>query len=186
MRTCGECRLCCKVFPLPVLDKPGDEWCKFADASGCAVHDDGQPAVCREYACYWLEHEEPPDEYRPDRIDIVVTDRGTLTVGGAQIPVLLFNQDHAKACRRRPARTLIGQMVAQGAAVMLLCGPKLRVAYDRAQYPGISEEDIIVALRVDQSQDAEELKQLGAVAHDYRPLTHEEAQRLLDDPPSTS
>ena len=47
-------------------------------------------------------------------------------------------------------------------------------------------EDIIVALRVDQSQDAEELKQLGAVAHDYRPLTHEEAQRLLDDPPSTS
>ena len=185
MRTCGGCRLCCKVFPLPVLDKPGDEWCKFADAAGCSVHDDGQPAVCREYACYWLEHEEWPEEYRPDRIDIVVTDRGTLAVGGEAVSVLLFNQDHAQASRRRPARTLIGQMVAQGVAVMLLCGPKLRVAYDRTRYPAISAEDIVVALRVDQSRDAEELKQLGAVADDYRPLTQEEAQRLLGEPPAS-
>jgi uncharacterized protein len=178
MRTCGECRLCCKVFPLPVLDKPGDEWCRFAGPSGCSIHDCGQPAVCREYACYWLEHEEWADALRPDRLGIVVTDRGRLTIGDCELPVLLFNQEHARACRRRPARAMIGKLVAQGAAVMLLCGPDMRLTYDKGRYPAISAQDIEIALRVDQSGDAEELKRLGAVPDDYRALSREEASRL--------
>ncbi len=183
MRMCGECRLCCKVFPLPVLDKPGDEWCKFADGSGCSIHERGQPAVCREYACYWLEHEELPEEYRPDRVGIVVTDRGLLAVGGVELPVLLFNQEHARASCRPPGQTLLSEMVGRGVAVMLLHGDTLRVVYDRARYPAISRKDIVVALRVDQSGDAEELKRLGAVSDDYRPLTWEEAEQLIGDPP---
>ena len=29
MKTCGECRMCCKVFPLPILGKAENQWCKF-------------------------------------------------------------------------------------------------------------------------------------------------------------
>ena len=181
MKTCGDCRLCCKVFPLPVLDKPGDEWCKFAGPLGCSIHEDGQPAVCREYACYWLEHEELPDELRPDRVGIVVTERGTIAAGGEQLPVLLFNQDHPRACRRRSARAMIDGFVNRGAVAMLLYGPRMRLVFDRARYRSISPKEIEVALRVEQSQDAEELKRLGAVSEDYRPLTWAEAEKLIGD-----
>jgi uncharacterized protein len=178
MRTCGECRLCCRVFPLPVLDKPADQWCRFVAAAGCLIHDCGQPPVCREYDCYWLEHEEAPERYRPDRIEIVVTEYGTLTVRDAELPILLLNQSHAAACQSRDGQTLVDELVSGGAAALILCGPHMRIAYDRDRYPAISPRDIEVALRYEQSQDAEQLKQLGAVPDDYRPLSWAEAEAL--------
>lgn len=178
MRVCGTCRLCCKVFPLPVLDKPGDIWCVHACASGCAIHGADQPAVCREYDCYWREHEEMPEEFRPDRIGIVVTESGTVTVGGEELAVLLLNQSYREASGRRKARALIDQVVAQGHVVMILHGEQMQLVYDRKRYPSILPRDIEVAYRYALSQDAEELKRLGAVADDYRPLTWEEAESL--------
>ena len=185
-RSCGTCRLCCKVFPLPVLDKPGDAWCRFACDAGCAIHDDGIPAVCREYNCYWLEDDELSDEFRPDRIGIVVTESGTIRVRDDELPVLRLNQSHAGACRREKARELIDGFVAGGAAVLLLCGPDLQILHDRARYPAITAQEIEVAFRYEQSQDADELKRLGAVSNDYRALTRVEAEssvsRERDEP----
>ncbi|MDP3541766.1 MAG: LysM peptidoglycan-binding domain-containing protein [Elusimicrobiota bacterium] len=91
MRTCGECRECCKVFPLPALDKPAGVWCRLLGPVGCTVHDLGQPEVCSRYACWWLEHEGLPEEARPDRIGLVVTESGTVPVDGYRLPVLVIN-----------------------------------------------------------------------------------------------
>jgi hypothetical protein len=181
MRVCGTCRLCCKVFPLPVLHKPWDEWCKFACSAGCSIHGEKMPAVCREYTCYWLDHEEMPDEYRPDRIGIVVTESGVITVGDETLGVLLLNQSHPEASLRRRAQALIAQVVAWGMVAMILHGPNMRIVYDRARYASITPRDIEVAFRHAQSQDAEELKRLGAVSDDYRPLTREEADALTSE-----
>lgn len=183
MRVCGACRLCCKVFPVPVIHKPWDEWCRFACSSGCSIHGEKMPAVCREYTCYWLDHEDVPDEFRPDRIGIVVTESGTITIGDETLGVLLLNQSHPGACLRRKAQTLIDQVVAMGMVGMILHAAQMQIVYDRARYPLISPREIEVAFRHEQSQDAEELKQLGAVPDDYQPLTWEEADSLTPKNP---
>ncbi len=179
MTRCGECRLCCKVFPLPILDKPENQWCRFLSPAGCAVHERGQPEVCRQYACYWLEHEELPDEHRPDRIGIVVTECGSVCVAGQVLPVFVLNQSEPGAWRSPSAQAIIGAMVARGWALLVIYGPDMHIAYDRSRYVSISEAQIEIAFRYERSQDAEELKCLGAVGEDYRPLTWAEAEATL-------
>jgi Fe-S-cluster containining protein len=168
--------MCGKVFPLPILDKPENQWCKFLSPSGCVIHDHGQPEVCRQYACYWLEHEEMPEEYRPDRIGVVVTESGSVCVAGEVLPVFVLNQSEPGACRAPQAQALIDSMVARGWVLLLICDSDMQIAYDRSRYAAISEAEIEVAFRYERSQDAEELKGLGAVNEDYRPLTWAEAE----------
>lgn len=163
MQDCGECRACCFVFPLPVLGKAADEWCKFICPSGCSVHGAGMPQVCREYDCYWRDHEEMPDELRPDHIGVVVTDRGTLVVGPEILSVLLLNPSRPGACDGREAKALIDDIVARGKVAIVADGPRIHIVYDRRRYPLTSPEEIETALRHDQEQDAERLKRIGAI-----------------------
>jgi len=181
MREGGACRLCCKVFPLPVLDKAENQWCKFLSPSGCAIHDHGQPEVCRQYACHWLEHEEMPEGCRPDRIGVVVTEAGSVSVAGDVLPVFVLNQSESGAWRAPQVQALMDGMVAGGRVLLLIYGPDMQIAYDRSRYASISEAEIEVAFRYARSQDAEELQGLGAVNEDYRPLTWAEAEATMRD-----
>jgi Fe-S-cluster containining protein len=161
-RICGECRLCCWVFPVPALGKPAAEWCRFADARGCSIHDTPRPPVCTEYDCYWRDHEELSDELRPDRIGIVVTDCGHVAVGGEWLSILLFNQTHPEAAQGA-ARALLDSMVARGKVVLLIHDSDMEILYDHVRYASLAPHDIETAYREELSRKAEELKQLGAV-----------------------
>jgi len=174
MRICGACRLCCKLFPVPVLEKPPGEWCRYVCSSGCSVHGPGQPEVCRQYACVWLDHEEVPDEFRPDRIGVVVSECGTIDVGGEELSVFMFHEDRAGACRGPEAEILTNALAALGSVVLLVEGESMDAVYDRERYPSISPRDIEAAFRYRRSEDAEELKRLGAVADDFQPLAQDE------------
>jgi hypothetical protein len=176
MRKCGECRLCCNVFPLPVLDKPAGRWCHLLGPGGCTVHDLGQPEVCSQYACYWLEHEGLPEEARPDRLGLVVTERGTVTVGGHELTVLVINLLKPDSDRSPAAQAMLSDFLADGMAALLLHGPDMRIVYDRTRYPSIRPEDIEAAFRYESSRDAEELRRLGAVGESFRPLIRAEAE----------
>lgn len=71
-RSCGTCTLCCKVFDVPELSKPKDQWCSHATkARGCGTYA-SRPAVCQEFMCLWLQGV-MPDALRPDRIHGVLT-----------------------------------------------------------------------------------------------------------------
>lgn len=169
MRVCGGCRQCCHVFPLPVLDKPAGVWCRLLGAGGCTVHGEGQPEVCRQYACYWLEHEALPEESRPDRTGLVVTESGTIPVGGYSLPVLVINLAEPDSDRGPAAREMLDGFLAAGMAALLLHGPDMRIVYDRARYPGIVPDDIEAAFKAERSRDAEELRRLGAVGEGFLP-----------------
>ena len=175
--------MCCKVFPLPILDKPENQWCQFLSPAGCALHEHGQPEVCRQYACYWLEHEDMPDACRPDRIGVVATECGSVSVAGQVLPIFVLTQSEPEACRAPAPQAWIERMVAGGYVLLLVCGPDMEMAYDRGRYAAISAAEIEVAFRYERSQDAEELKSLGAVSEDYRPLTRAEAEATLRDRP---
>jgi hypothetical protein len=179
MRKCGECRLCCSVFPLPVIGKPAGHWCPLLGPAGCTVHDRGQPEVCSQYACYWLEHEDLPEEARPDRLGLVVTESGTVTVGGHELPILVINLVEPDSDRSPAAQSMLADFLAAGKAALLLHGPDMRIVYDRTRYATITPDDIEAAFRYERSQDAEELRRLGAVEESFRPLTRDEAVELL-------
>ena len=171
--------MCCNVFPLPALDKPAGQWCRLLGPGGCTVHDRGLPEVCRQYSCYWLDHESLPDESRPDRVGMVVTESGTVTVDGHELPVLVINLLKPDSDRSPGAQAMLEDFLAAGMAVLLLHGPDMRIAYDQTRYPTIRPDDIEAAFRYERSQDAEELRRLGAVGESFLPLTRAEAEELL-------
>jgi hypothetical protein len=159
--------LCCNVFPLPALDKPAGRWCHLLGPGGCTVHDLGQPEVCSQYACYWLEHENLPEESRPDRLGMVVTESGTIPVGGYNVPVLVITLLSPDSDRGPASRALIEDFVAAGKAALLIHHADMRIVYDRTRYPAILPDDIEAAFRHERSRDAEELRRLGAVGESF-------------------
>jgi hypothetical protein len=171
------------VFPLPAIDKPADQWCRHLGPAGCTVHDFGQPEVCRQYACYWLEHEGLPEESRPDLVGMVVTECGTVKVGGRELSILVINLLKPDSDRSPAAQAMIEDFLAAGMAALLLHGPDMRIVYDQTRYAAIRPEDIEAAFRYERSQDAEELRRLGAVEESFRPLTRAEAE---EPPPQSS
>lgn len=151
------------MFPIPALDKPAGAWCRLLGPGGCTVHEAGLPEVCARYACWWLEHESLPEEARPDRVGLVVTESGTVPVGGHRIPVLVINLANPESDRGPAAKAMLDDFLAAGMAALLLHGPDMRIVYDRARYPSIAPEDIEAAFKHERSRDAGELRRLGAV-----------------------
>lgn len=160
--------MCCSVFPLPVLDKPAGAWCRHAGPAGCGVHGEGQPEVCRQYACYWLEHEDQPEECRPDLVGLVATEGGAVTVGGRDLAVLVITLSEADSDRGPAARAMLDEFLGRGMALLLLHGPDMRIEFDRTRYAGIEPGDIEEAFRRERSKDVEELRRLGAVEEGTR------------------
>lgn len=151
------------MFPLPALDKPAGVACRLLGPGGCTVHGLGMPEVCSRYACWWLEHEGLPEEARPDRAGMVVTESGTVPVGGHRLPVLVINLARPDSDRGPAAKAMLDEFLAAGMAALLLHGPEMRVVYDRARYPSISPEEIEAAFKHERSRDAAELRRLGAL-----------------------
>jgi hypothetical protein len=174
MRPCGDCRVCCKLFPVPRLEKPAGEWCRHSCASGCAIHA-RRPEICRRYDCYWRDHDELPEECRPDRIGVVVTEAGSVMIGHYFLPAATFQEDFAGAAQAAEAARLLEWFVGQGFAVLVIHGLDSRLEFDRARYAGVSAEEIEAALRYELSRDADELQRLGAVDASYRKMSLDEA-----------
>ena len=172
--------MCCKVFPLPVLDKPENQWCQFLSPAGCICTSMGsRKSASNMRVTGW--NTGMPDDCRPDRIGVVATECGSVSVAGKVLPIFVLTQAEPEACRAPAAQAWIDSMVAGGWVLLLVCGPDMQMAYDRSRYAAISAAEIEVAFRYERSQDAEELKSLGAVSEDYRPLTCAEAEATLRD-----
>lgn len=74
---CGTCSLCCKLPPVPAIEKPGFKWCKHAKPGSnhsCTIYDH-KPSDCTWWNCYYLDclvsGQTPPFD-RPDRTHYVV------------------------------------------------------------------------------------------------------------------
>jgi hypothetical protein len=74
MRQCGDCQLCCKLLPVPPLEKKAGERCRHQKVGkGCAVyHKPGMPRECALWNCRWLVNDDTADLSRPDRVHYVI------------------------------------------------------------------------------------------------------------------
>ena len=73
-RECGDCQLCCKLLPVPPLQKKAGQRCKHQSfAKGCAVyHKPGMPMECAIWNCRWLVNDDADELSRPDRAHYVI------------------------------------------------------------------------------------------------------------------
>ena len=73
-RQCGGCTLCCKLLPVPQLDKAAGKRCQHQRyGKGCAVyHRKGFPPSCALWNCRWLVNDDTSDLRRPDRSHYVI------------------------------------------------------------------------------------------------------------------
>ena len=73
-RECGDCQLCCRLLPVPPLNKGAGQRCKHQKFhKGCAVyHTDRMPMECGLWNCRWLVNDDADDLPRPDRAHYVI------------------------------------------------------------------------------------------------------------------
>lgn len=72
-RDCGTCTLCCKVYDVPVLDKPLGQWCPHCKpGKGCGIHET-RPEFCRQFNCLWILAEFLGPEWKPERSRFVLS-----------------------------------------------------------------------------------------------------------------
>lgn len=71
-RRCGDCQLCCKLVPVPVLRKSAGEKCRHArHGKGCTIYEQ-RPMVCKTWSCRWLADPTTSAMPRPDRAHYVI------------------------------------------------------------------------------------------------------------------
>jgi hypothetical protein len=75
-KSCGACTMCCSALEIDDLKKPAGPLCVNCDA-GCRIYLD-RPQVCRDFECEWLTSRTLPPHFRPDRIDVLLTEDGDL------------------------------------------------------------------------------------------------------------
>lgn len=71
-RECGKCQLCCKLLPIPVIQKPANQRCEHqSHARGCRVYS-RRPQPCQVFFCRWLGDRSTQALSRPDRSHYVI------------------------------------------------------------------------------------------------------------------
>ncbi|HLY57275.1 MAG TPA: hypothetical protein VKS60_17050 [Stellaceae bacterium] len=96
-RSCGSCTLCCKVLPVPELDKPQGVWCSNCKpGGGCLIHPI-RPQVCRGFFCGYLTVDNLGEEWKPERCRFVIMGE----LDGSRIGIHV-DPDRPDAWRREP------------------------------------------------------------------------------------
>lgn len=93
-RRCGSCTLCCKLLPVPPLNKPANQRCVHQSSKGCRVYhrlDKGFPHECGLWSCQWLIEADTSSLHRPDRAGYVID----------HMPDAVLIQDHEGGEKRQ-------------------------------------------------------------------------------------
>lgn len=114
-RACGDCLLCCKVLPVPDIEKPANKWCEHAKiAHGCKIYAN-LPQSCRTWSCLWVLDAGLPPELQPHKSHVIfdmMTDQiAAVGLGGEvdqhEVVQLWVDPIYPEAHRRPIVRELI-------------------------------------------------------------------------------
>ena len=130
MRECGDCQLCCKLLPVPPLNKGAGERCQHQKfGKGCAVYrKPGMPLDCALWNCRWLVNDDTAELSRPDRSHVVIDimpdfisirndDSGEIQK--IQVAQVWIDPKYPDAHRDPALRAWVARRAAQGIATMV-------------------------------------------------------------------
>lgn len=65
-RSCGSCTMCCKLYPVPVMDKPQNVWCRECKpGKGCGIWET-RPQFCRDFHCHYILDAQVGEDWKPN------------------------------------------------------------------------------------------------------------------------
>ncbi len=65
-RSCGSCTMCCKLYAVPVMQKPEQTWCRECmPGKGCKIWET-RPQFCRDFHCHYILDPNIGDDWKPD------------------------------------------------------------------------------------------------------------------------
>jgi len=96
-RSCDGCTLCCKLFPVPALEKPANVWCKHCiKDTGCGIHTDpSRPELCGQFLCGYIREPMLGPEWKPSVCHMVLIAEENVMVAGV-------DQDYPDAWTHEP------------------------------------------------------------------------------------
>lgn len=121
VRSCGTCRVCCKLPNIPELNKPLDTWCTHvnrerASERGCSVFGTAQrPSVCSAFSCGWALGMGDAED-RPDRLGVLIQP----TVRADTERVLTFVEFRPGALAEPRAQALLEQWAAKNGGFVII------------------------------------------------------------------
>jgi hypothetical protein len=73
VRGCDGCTLCCKVFTVTELAKPGNKWCPHCvRGTGCGIYE-RRPMDCRTFMCGYLVMPHLGPEWKPAISHLIIS-----------------------------------------------------------------------------------------------------------------
>jgi hypothetical protein len=125
MRQCGDCQLCCRLLPVPPLEKKAGQRCQYQKfGKGCTVyHTRKMPRECGIWNCRWLVNNDTADLSRPDRshyvIDIMpdfvtVVDNESGAQQNIQVVQIWCDPNHREAHRDPALRAYLSRRAEEG------------------------------------------------------------------------
>lgn len=118
-RECGDCALCCKVFPIPETGKADFALCpQSRPGAGCAIHP-SRPATCREFFCLWRLDASLGEEWKPSVAGFVLHDPLPWTL------LISCDIDNPDAWRREPYASQISDWAVELQRRQMLMGRRV-------------------------------------------------------------
>jgi hypothetical protein len=155
-KSCGSCTLCCKLFPVPELEKPAGRWCRhIAQGRGCGIHLT-RPPVCRAFNCQWLHNPDLGPEWKPERSRFVLSiypgSNSLVVTGDPGAPRGWAREPFISQLRRWAAAAL-----AQGDCIIAFQGDTASAILPDGEKPlgRIAPGDRVVGVRRGQAYDVE-------------------------------
>ncbi len=128
-RACGTCTMCCKLLPIPELEKPRQTWCRHCDkARGCTIYET-RPEGCAKYLCAYLISPALDERWKPASSRFIVHTEGDRVI-------VTVDADRPQAWRKEPFFSAIknwargenglsgGVIVWEGPACLFLSGAR--------------------------------------------------------------
>lgn len=141
-RSCENCTLCCKVMPIPALEKPGGVVCAHCDwGAGCKVYA-RRPAPCAAFDCSYLLSPALGEEWKPTTAHFVLG-----YMAAADIVLIFTDPDHAAAWRQAPYHARIKTWaVSETGYVLIWEGRRARVLIgdDEIDLGDVRDDQVIV------------------------------------------
>ena len=148
MRSCGECQMCCWIYCVPEMDKPGRSNCKHQCPNGCAIHEQPRPPICTDFVCCWAHYDWWPEELRPDKCHVVFTELDCDRDGKR---LFTAGQINPYAHLRKDVAAWVDRLVRHGHFVLFTyeeAGESECIGcYDRKRYPACSTPLLVKRMR---------------------------------------
>lgn len=111
---CGECNTCCIVFDIPEIKHTAGTLCsRWCQSLRCTIYDK-RPSDCRKFECLWLKNQSMPDNWRPDKLKIIM--RSTVAYG---YRIVSFWETEINALRNEEITKFVKTTLTEGAVVVL-------------------------------------------------------------------